>query len=130
MYAEVNSIQDSIPVFEVEQNGKRLRGEDYSPEQWDKIILPLQYFAELKTSNRLYSTDIKRLTRKMFIPTNDANFLITCDYHGFEKWYRNYLEEITGKQTNSLKVYYRLYRFNLNKLEPTSSVTPLSKLCR
>src|SRR5438128_4625339 len=87
MYSEPMDIKKSYEVFEVEVNGRRLRGQDFSPQQWDRIILPLQFYADIKKSNELYKTDIKRLLDKMHISHNDGNFLLTCNYPQFENWY-------------------------------------------
>ncbi len=130
MYSEAINTRNSYDVFEVEQNGKRLRGQDFTPEQWDKIMLPLQYFAGVNKSNLLYKTDIKRLLTKIHISTNDKNFLSACNYQQFENWYQNYLQKITGEKTNSLTVNYRTYLYQSNTLQATRSFLPLSQLCR
>ncbi|MCW3112202.1 MAG: hypothetical protein JWR18_598 [Segetibacter sp.] len=130
MFSEVIAVKDDYQVFEVEVNGKMLRGGDYSPQEWDKIILPLQFYASVNQSNQLYKTEIKRLLHKMHLSANDANFLISCNYAQFEKWYKSYLQHITHQKTESLSVNYRNYKYHLNKLEATPSHIPLSQLCR
>jgi hypothetical protein len=129
MFSEVIEVKNGYQVFEVELNGKRLRGEDFSPREWDKIILPLQFFADIKKSNQLYETDIKRLLNKIHISAHDANFLLNCNYEQFENWYKTYLENITHQKTNFLTINYRSYKYQSNKLEPTDAVLPLSQLC-
>ena len=130
MYSEVIEIKKNYEVFEVEVNGKRLRGEDFLPQQWDKIILPLQFYAGINKSNDLYKTEIKRLMDKMHIPVTEQNFLLSCNYQQFENWYKDYLQNVTKQKTASLKIQYRNYEYRSNKLEPTASSLPLSLLCR
>lgn len=130
MYSEVIEIKKNYEVFEVEVNGKRLRGEDFSPQEWDKIILPVQFYAAINKSNELYNTEIKRLLDKMHISVNDQNFLLSCQYQQFENWYKDYLQSITKQKAASLTIHYRNYKYDLNKLVPTTSSLPLSQLCR
>ena len=130
MFSEVIDVKNSYQIFEVEVNGKRLRGQDFSPQEWDKIMLPLQFYSGIKQSNELYKTDIKRLLDKMHLSASDANFLLSCNYQQFENWYRNYLQDVTNQKTESFTVNYRSYEYRLNKLQPTSSFIPLSQLCR
>lgn len=130
MFSEVIDVKKDYQVFEVNANGKMLRGEDYSPQEWDKIMLPLQFYAGIKQSNKLYITDVKRLLNKFHLSSNDADFLISCNYLEFEKWYKNYLENVIHKKIDSVAVNYRSYKYQLNKLEATASFIPLSQLCR
>lgn len=130
MYSGVINIRNSYQIFEVIQNGKRLHGQDFTPEQWDKIMLPLQYYAGTSKSNRLYETDIKRLLTKMNISSNDKNFITACNYQQFENWYKKYLSKITNQTTTSLTASYRTYLYQSNKLEATNTSLPLSQLCR
>ena len=129
MYSEVMNIKNSYEVLEVEQNGKVLRGQDFSPHQWDKIMLPLQYFAALGKSNSLYQSDIKRLLAKIHLAAADKNFMISCNYQQFENWYRKYLQQITKQPVTSLNIRYHIYHFTAGKLNPADSVTMLSQLC-
>jgi hypothetical protein len=128
MYSEVFRVDTLYPVFKIEQNGKLLRGQDFSPQQWDKILLPLSYYANKDRNNSLYDTEIKRILAKARIETTANNFLIGCNYAAFENWYSKYLTTITGKQTQSLKIYYQAYRYH-KTLTATDSIIPLSALC-
>lgn len=129
MYSEPIAVEKNYQLFEVELNGKMLRGQDFSPQQWDKVLMPLQYYAGIKKSNALYSSDIKRLLNKMHIASNNADFLQHCSYEQFEPWYKNYLESITHRRTNSLFIHYRLYKYQSNQLVATDTLQPLSQLC-
>jgi hypothetical protein len=129
MYSEAFNTPGSYPVFEIEQNGKLLRGEEFSPEDWDKIILPPSYYANIKASNALYHKEVKRILERIGITTNDERFLTACNYKEFEKWYGKYLFQITGQPTTSLKIYSRVYQYRPHKLVPTDAITPLAALC-
>ncbi|HEX8459879.1 MAG TPA: hypothetical protein VF623_00550 [Segetibacter sp.] len=128
MFSEVMHVEKSYSVFEVELNGKLLRGQDFSSEQWDKIILPLQYYTEINKSNDLYRTDVKRILGKMHISAQDENFLSICDYSDFKNWYADYLLQVTYQPVHSLKLYKRNYKFTKTLL-PTDSVTMLTQIC-
>jgi hypothetical protein len=107
MYSEKISIQKNYNVFEVELNGKRLEGKDFSASEWDKILVPLQFYASIKSSNQLYKLQIRRLLNKMHVSVSEANFIQSCNYEQFENWYRSYLENVTSKKTETLAVTYR-----------------------
>ncbi|MCW3081830.1 hypothetical protein [Segetibacter sp.] len=130
MFSEVIKVKNAYQIFEVELNGKRLRGKDFSPQKWDKILLPLQFYAGIKTSNQLYKSDIKRLLYKMRIPANDANFLLTCNYQQFENWYKDYLQDVTNQKIEAFAVSYRNYQYHSNKLQTSPTAIPLSQICR
>jgi hypothetical protein len=128
MFSEVMHVNKSYRIFEVEVNGRRLRGQDFSAQQWDKVILPLEYYASINKSNTLYKTDIKRLLEKIHIETSDKNFLQQCNYQQFENWYKKYVATITFTPVHTINITYRLYKFS-DTLKPTDSVQHLAHLC-
>ena len=135
MYSHVIKVEKSYPVIEVTINGKLLRGQDYTPQQWDKIMLPIQYYSNIQQSNGLYNNEVKRLLQKLSIATNEANFLQQCDEESFVKWYKNYLSFITKEPVpiaigNQLIINERQYSFNGQVLTPTDSLKSLAQLCR
>lgn len=130
MYSEKIALQKNYNVFEVELNGKRLEGRNFSPTEWDKIMVPLQFYAGIKSSNELYKSEIQRLLNKMHFNSTEALFIQSCNYEQFENWYKKYLEAVTNQKTESLTVTYRNYELRSNKLEATPSFIPLSQLCR
>ena len=130
MYSEVIKVNEKYLVFEVIQNGKRLRGQDFTPEEWDKILLPLQYFSGISKSNELYEKDIQRLLNKVHLPSTRDQFLETCNYQEFENWYKEYLTQITNENTVTIAINTRTYLFAKKRLIETSSIIPLAQLCR
>lgn len=128
MYSEVLKPDSSYQVFKVEQNGRLLRGQDFSTQEWDKILLPLSFYANKSRNNNLFETDIKRILSKGNIKATPGNFLIECDCTSFVDWYAGYLSRITKEPTKSLKIYYQTYLYN-GRLIPTDSVKPFSYLC-
>ena len=92
MYSEVINVETKYNVFEVQVNGKKLQAENFSPQQWDKIIVPLSFYTSIdKRSNTLYNTDVQRVLNKLHITSTASNFVQECNYNDFEKWYRLYL---------------------------------------
>lgn len=130
MYSEVMQVETNWTVFEIEQNGKLLRGQDYSPVEWDKIMMPLQYFSGISKSNQLYQTDVKRLLQKLSLNAPEKNFLVNCNYQQFLHWYKGYLQNITGQTTKSLHISNRLYHFHNGSLQALDSAYLLSQICR
>lgn len=129
MFSDVFTPINTYEIIKVEQNGKILRGQDFSAQEWDKIILPVVYFANINSSNSLFNTDIKRLVAQLHLSAAEKNFLLKCNYQEFENWYKNYLRQVTNQQTTSLHIYFHQYRYALNTLVATDSVTLLSQKC-
>ena len=129
MYSHEINIEKNYPVFEVKANGRLLRGQDFSPQQWDKIMLPVNYYANIHRSNDLYENEVKRLLGRLHISTEERKFLQQCDAVDFEKWYAKYLETVTGHLTNNLEISCRYYLYD-GRLQPTDSVIKLAELCR
>ena len=129
MFSEVFTVKPQYQVWEVDVNGKRLQARDFSIQQWDKVILPIQYFYSINSSNELYRTEIRRLFNNLHITTDEKKFLQTCNYLQFEQWYRSYLERVTGSSIHSLAIHYHAYQYNGSRLIPTQTDTLLPQLC-
>lgn len=129
MYSQAMKIKDSYDVVEVIVDGKMLEGKDFSPQQWDKITLPVHYFAQLNKSNNLFDTDIQRLMHTAHLSTNKNNYVQPCNTNGFQKWYSAYLQNVLGKTIHQVDVRYRTYKFQHNRLAPTDSMLSLAQLC-
>lgn len=129
MYSEVMKQMPSYAVFEVKVDNMLLHGKDFTPQQWDKIILPLKYFHSLDSMNSLYQKDVKRLMLIFNIKTDDAKFIRPCDAASFSQYYTPYLKNILNKQIDSVEVSYRKYLHTGGELKPTDEVYTLSQLC-
>lgn len=129
MYSEVMKVNTDFAVWEVEVNNKKLQTADFSIQDWDKIVLPLQYYAGIGKSNAVYLADTKRLLNNIGIAADDQKFLNACDASSFQKWYKGYLQKIIGIEINSISIHSRTYQANNNKLVPTDRDTLLAQLC-
>ncbi|MDB5191619.1 MAG: hypothetical protein JWQ96_1182 [Segetibacter sp.] len=130
MYSEVIRVKASYEVFEIWVNGERLQGKDFSAQQWDQVILPVQYFAALNTkSNPLYFNEIKRLMAKIGLKADEEKYVATCNYNQFQWWYKQYLNHIVKRDVAGVKILSRGYIFQ-QTLKPTSTYTDLSALCQ
>ena len=130
MYSEVIKPKADYAVFEVWANGKQLQGRDFTPWQWEKIILPLVYYSSTPKSNQLYHDEVKRLMNKFGFNPNEQRFLSACNYRRFEAWYKDYLGPIINQPVNSLDLKYRTYQFTAGILQPTKNIQLLPDLCR
>ena len=86
MYSHAIKIEKFYNIFEVTVNGKLLRGQDFTPQQWDKIMLPLQYYSNISQSNHLYNFEVKRLLNKFHIASKEEDFLQLHESHLSPKW--------------------------------------------
>ncbi len=129
MYSHSINIEKAYEVIEVEADGKILRGQDFAPHTWDKILLPVVYFSNIKQSNRLYYSDIRRLMGIVHLTTKEDHFIQQCDYHSFEIWYKKYLEKIVGHSIVNCRIRLHQYNITNSTLQPTDSVKSLTTIC-
>lgn len=129
MYSEVMNVKTNYPVLEVEVNSHMLMAKDFSPQQWDKIVMPLNYYAGINKSNALYNTDIKRLISKFHVAADGSKFLQNCDSNNFIKWYSSYLESMINQKVDALNIHWRNYQFKSGLLQATNSIIPLAQAC-
>ncbi len=129
MYSEVIKVKDKYQVWEIMVNGKKLKAKDYSIQEWDMIVLPLQYYESIKKNNSLYQSDIKRLLGKLHISAPENYYLITCNYPQFEKWYADRLSNITQLSVQNLSINFRTYQYKDHRLVATNETISLTQLC-
>lgn len=130
MYSQVMDPQTEYMVPEIVVDGKPLKGNDFTPWTWDKILQPVKYFTSIPASNALYKNEVTRLTPAFLSSGKTANFLQTCDYPGFIEWYQKYLSHVLGRQVATVEVTSKKYRFSNGKLEPTPITFTLSSQCQ
>lgn len=113
MYSSVINPEKQYRVTEVHINGKRLAAKDFSPQQWDNILLPLEkFYAQKEWNNMLWQTDILRL-----MPfADEAKFTNTITEEQFNTWYQLRLESITRKKIDSFHVRFTDYAFDGSSL--------------
>ena len=129
MYSHRINVEKGYPVVEVTVNGKQLRGQDFTAQQWDKILLPIQYHSNIGRSNRLYENEVKRLLGRLHISANEKDFLQKCNEESFENWYTVYLASFVGQPVQQLQINERMFAFNGQTLIPTDSIQSLAQLC-
>jgi hypothetical protein len=130
MYSEVMKVKHTYGVFEVMVNGKPLQGKDYSAQQWDKIILPLRYYANIKAvSNKLYYTDIKRLMAAVKLSPVEQRYVQQCNAQQFQQWYKRYVQDVINTPVKQLDIRYHIYHSNDHQLQPTDTLLTITDLC-
>lgn len=109
MYSEVITPKAGYNVIEVYANEELLAAKDYSPQEWDKIIIPVdRFYNQQKWNSNLFKEDIHRI-----LPfTDPAKFTNDITQEQFNNWYKQQLEHITGKKVDSFKIVFTDYTFN------------------
>lgn len=97
----------SVPEFIV--NGKQLKTEDFSPQQWDNISQPVtKFYVQLFWNQNLWQKDIHRL-----LPFADSSkFANNISQQEFKNWYQLHLQSILNKQIDSVNILYTGYHFD------------------
>jgi hypothetical protein len=103
MYSAYIPLKDSLQVTEIEVNGKRLLAKDFSPQQWDKILLPIKNYQSLTLHNGLPDEGMNKLMHKLHLAST------TNQKIDFITWYKPYLASITGTRVDSLHIYQSYY---------------------
>jgi|GEM_PF-1508945 len=130
MYSQQMPPQKSYEVLEVWVDRKKLRGQDFLPWQWDKIMQPLVYFKNISANNLLYYSNVKRISAAVFLPADSTDFIINCQYPLFEQWYSRYLSTILKRPVTKLDLVVRHYNLQQGKLQSTIQVQHLASTCR
>ena len=72
MYSEVIKPQNQYTITKVYADDKLLTGNQFTPQQWDRIHFNLQLAAAAKCNAHFYSTQVKRIYQKFHLPTPDS----------------------------------------------------------
>lgn len=125
MYSNVMSPEGQYSVLEVTVNGNLLQGKNFSPWQWDKVMQPLVYYANISQSNNLYNSEIKRIFSSFRLSTNDKHFIQSVDRDTFFLWYKAYVSTIVRTPVKTISVSVRQYIYNGKALQPSNTLQPL-----
>jgi hypothetical protein len=113
---------DSLQIFQVEVNGKLLQPLDFTPQQWDNIILPLNYFyITNKTNDTLWKKVCKRVFRINNINTVAANYSLQVSSNRFYTWYQTQLQKILPNKITTIRIFSATAINKQNKLTITTT---------
>ena len=129
MYSDRMLADSFYSVFEVDVDDSRLHGKNFTATEWDRILLPLQYFAGVRASNQLYKTDVARLLNKLHISAPEKAYVSGCNYQQFAAWYKQYLALLLQQHVERVNIAVREYQFTNGKLQATNKIVALSSLC-
>ena len=113
---------DSLQVFQVEVNGKLLQPLDFTPQQWDNVILPLNYFYIANTtSDTLWKKVSNRIFRITDVNTVAANYAIQVTTNQFYRWYQTQLQKMLPNKIASIRIFSAIAINKQNKLAITTT---------
>lgn len=105
MYSEVINPQNSYPIFGVIVNGEELKAKDFTPQQWDKIIQPLNYYSK----HQQYNTEMFAQVHRLAHINDTAKFFNRVTKNDFTFWYKQYLSELLRKEIINLSIQSKNY---------------------
>ena len=113
MYSQVIKPQKKYIVPEISVNGNLLETKNFTPQQWDKIILPVLLFSKQEAWNRFeFDSYIRRL-----LQIEDSSFYINkLSKAQFDEWYKKYLSEIIHLDISNLVITFNEFDFNNREL--------------
>jgi hypothetical protein len=108
MYSAIIKPKNYYIVPQIQVNGKPLESKNFSPQQWDKIELPLHFFRSQQQFNyELYATHIQPL-----LGVNDSSkYINQLTPTQFDKWYKKYLTTFLPETADSIQVIWQQYFF-------------------
>ncbi|MBS1660698.1 MAG: hypothetical protein JST68_06565 [Bacteroidetes bacterium] len=124
MFSESMARPDSLKVFEVTVDGRRLRAEDFRVYRWDMVQTPLSAFEEYRRSGDFAwdRTKVREGFDKAALGglfarfgshlTNAADVEIR-----FPAWYKSYLTRLLGHSIEKLQVDESWYRYRDGRLQ-------------
>jgi hypothetical protein len=105
MYSEVMKPRESYPVYEIVVNEQSLRAKDFTPQRWDKIVQPVQFFARHQEWNGYIFSEMNRLSGI----SDTARYFNHTTKREFYRWYERYLATELGTRVHSLNIQLKNY---------------------
>ena len=104
MFSLSSYFADNYKVTEVRVNGKLLQPENFTPNGWDNIVIPI-----VKYENQLYwNTLIYNSTVKRFLSIKDSSLYINhLSQQEFDKWYQQRIIRLLGLKDDNTSVQYQ-----------------------
>jgi hypothetical protein len=125
MYSAVIKPQKQYAVYKVYADGKLLRGDNFSPQQWDAFHFVLEQADAASCNEHFYDTQVKRLFTKFHLPVpGKENFINTLfDDAEIRALYPPHL----AKKLHAKKITFvpMLYEWNGNTLVEKDSLTQI-----
>lgn len=113
MYSEVMEPQNIYVVPEVTVNNRTLQTKDFTPQEWDKIILPVVLYDKQKDWNsKIYNQHIKPLLHL----EDSSKYINNLSNISFYHWYKPYLENILHQKIDSFKINFNITVYSNEKL--------------
>lgn len=106
MYSEVMKPAASYQVFSITADGTELKTQDFTPQQWDKIMQPVLFYAKHAEANRQMFAEVHRLTGI----TDSSHYINHTNDTGFMSWYKKYLGDILHRQVHTVAIQPKTYR--------------------
>ncbi len=129
MYSEVFKVKPVYAVIKVEVNGRNLRGEDFSIQQWDKIYLPIRYYLAADSNNNQMIDIRNRMFSKLglhSLQSSNHHFTNTIiSPKQFMDWYAKYLDEIVEAPVQSVLIKQQPFSSQKTILSPITDTDQL-----
>ncbi len=96
-------------VTEVMVNGQLLKPENFTPNGWDNIVIPVvQYQNQQRWNSMLYSETIKR-----FVPVKDSSLYVNrVSQAAFDAWYQKRVLHLADIKDSNAQVQYRIATYH------------------
>ena len=120
MYSQVLPRTDTIEVFEINVDGRRLQPEDLRIFQWDMVTTPLTAFEErIRTHDYAFDKEkLKEGMRFAGLSRLYTSLSPNLDNSGnFSAWYAAYLSRLLGHPIGRLTIERARYRWAGSRLQ-------------
>jgi hypothetical protein len=116
MYSDVIKPQKEYAIYKIYADGKLMAGNEYTPQQWDKIHFTLLQTDAATCNSMFYQNQISRLFIKFHLPVPAEHFYINTLYNPAEirAQYPTRLAKYFGKQ--QVQIIPMLYEWDGNTL--------------
>jgi hypothetical protein len=101
MYSAVMMPSEKYEVTEIDVNGKPLQTKDFTPQAWDKIMLPLS----MNNTQQQWNSSLYNELVKSFLHTKDSSAYVNSYTSAeFKDWYETYLTSILHTKIDPLNI--------------------------
>lgn len=97
MYSYPTHPQPYYEVVRLQVNGKPLEPKDFSPQQWDNLMVPLQFWSKQQSWNSMiFNTGVRR-----FLPIHDSvPYINMMDETVFYNYHKRQVLRMAGAASN------------------------------
>jgi hypothetical protein len=121
MFSGIEPRPDTVQLYEIVADGRRLQPSDFAIYRWDMVQTPLEAY-DKQTATQDFAFDKDHLRQGMrWVGAGGLYSALKTNLNNtgnFPSWYKTYLSGLLGRPIGNLRVEKAWYRWQDSKLQP------------